>query len=249
MAGYVDPFGRSLVAGGRIDEGVDPTIRGPIRAVGDAVVETVTHFSGFGTYVAYRLTSGPLAGRRIFISEGIRPHVKTGQRVAAGQVIATGTGAIETGWAGGPRGAFLPVANRAQGGNYTEGKVTAAGRDFLAFMKSVGVNPGPGGKPGKATGVNARPAAAEAAANSGGGLNIDIPSPGDLVTGALNAFFGGFFDQLKTDASKILLTIGLIGLGAVLAFAGFNQLAGGAPMRAAKTAGKTAVKAAATKTA
>jgi murein DD-endopeptidase MepM/ murein hydrolase activator NlpD len=100
------------------------------------------------------------------------------------------------------------------------------------------------------TGVNARPAAADAAKLAGGGgLNIDIPSPGDLVTGALNVFFGGFFDQLKTDASKILLTIGLIGLGAVLAFAGFNQLAGGAPMRAAKTAGKTAVKAAATKTA
>jgi hypothetical protein len=253
---YINPFAGSLVAGGRIDEGLDPTIRGPIRAVGDAVVETVTHFSGFGTYVAYRLLNGPKAGQRIFISEGIVPHVRPGQRVKAGQVIATGTGAIETGWAGGPRGAFLPVANKAQGGDYTEGKVTAAGRDFLQFMLALGTNPGPGGKPssggggvsgavsgglkavGQATGVTAVAGAAEdaagAAAGAAGGL------AGDAASAAVNAIW----DAIAPNASKAALYVVLVGGGVFLLVAGIARATGAHPVAAtadrAKTAAKTA---------
>jgi hypothetical protein len=141
--GYVNPFHGSLVRGGRVDEGLDPVIDGPIRAIGRAKVEAVRQFSGFGTYVAYRLLDGPQAGKRIYISEGIVPHVKPGQTVNAGQVIATGTGAIETGWAGGPTGSFLPVANKAQGGNYTEGAVTGPGKSFNAFLRRLGAHAGP----------------------------------------------------------------------------------------------------------
>lgn len=140
--GYVNPFAGSLVHGGRIDEGLDPTIKGPIRAVGNAKVVAVKRYSGFGDYVVYQLLDGSMAGHRIYISEGIVPHVHVGQTVKAGQVIATGTGAIETGWAG-PGPTFLPEANKAQGGNYTEGKVTDAGRRFNDFLKKLNVHAGP----------------------------------------------------------------------------------------------------------
>lgn len=62
------------------------------------------------------------------------------------------------------------------------------------------------------------------------------------VSAALDTFFGGFFDQLKSDAGKILLTVGLVALGAALTFAGVNRMAGGAPVRAAKSAGRAAAR-------
>jgi hypothetical protein len=250
---YVNPFSGSLVSGGRIDEGLDPTIRGPIRAVGDAVVETVTHFSGFGTYVAYRLLTGPKAGQRIFISEGIVPHVRAGQRVKAGQVIATGTGAIETGWAGGPRGAFLPVANKAQGGDYTEGKVTAAGRDFLQFMLGLGTNPGPGGKPGSGGGVTGAvsgaagavgDAAGAAAGAVGGAADAAAGAVGGVAGDAASAAVNAIWDAIAPNASKAALYVVLVGGGVFLLVAGIARATGAHPVAAtadrAKAAAKTA---------
>lgn len=140
--GYYNPFQGSLVKGGRIDEGLDPTIQGPIRAIGDGKVVAVKHYSGFGAYLVYELTGGSMAGHRVYISEGIRPQVSTGQTLKGGQIIAQGTGAIETGWAG-PGPTYLPTANKAQGGNYVEGAVTAAGRSFDDFLKMLGVHAGP----------------------------------------------------------------------------------------------------------
>lgn len=137
--GYVNPFGKSLVAPGRIDEGVDPTIRGPIRAIGDAKVVALQHnFYKGQPYLVYQLTAGPHAGRYVYVSELITPHVQPGQTVRAGQVIATGNGAIETGWAGGAQGGYMPQANRAQGGDYTEGKVTGPGQSFALLLERLG---------------------------------------------------------------------------------------------------------------
>jgi hypothetical protein len=257
---YVNPFSGSLVSGGRIDEGLDPTIRGPIRAVGDAVVETVTHFSGFGTYVAYRLLNGPKAGQRIFIAEAIVPHVRTGQRVKAGQVIATGTGAIETGWAGGPRGAFLPVANKAQGGSYTEGKVTAAGRDFLQFMLGLGTNPGPGGKPGGGGGVAGAAGAVAGAASDAAGAVAGAAGAVAGAPGAVAGAVGGAAEaeatrlvkamvnvvwnaattpkpgQAASPAVKAVVSVVLVAGGVGLLVIGINRAVGGGPGRLVKSA-------------
>jgi hypothetical protein len=141
--GYVNPFGSSLKGPGRVDEGVDPVIQGPIRAIGDAKVVNISHnFYKGQPYIVYQLANGPHAGKYVYVSELVTPHVKVGQTVRAGDVIATGNGAIETGWAGGPQGGYLPVANRAQGGSYTEGKVTGAGRSFAGLLKQLGANAG-----------------------------------------------------------------------------------------------------------
>jgi len=137
---YVDPFGSSLKAPGRIDEGVDPTIHGSIKAIGNAKVVALQHnFYKGQPYLVYQLTDGPHRGKYVYVSELIDPHVKPGQTVRAGQTIATGHGAIETGWAGGAKGSFLPLANRAQGGNYTEGLATGHGKSFAQFLRSLGV--------------------------------------------------------------------------------------------------------------
>lgn len=137
--GYVNPFAGARVGQSRVDQGVDYTIHGPIRAIADAKVVFKGNYQGFGQYVVYKLTSGPHAGRHVYISEGIVPHVKVGQTVKAGQPIATGTGGIETGWAQ-PGGGYLPMAKVT--GGYSEGQRTAAGDSFNRLMVSLGVVPG-----------------------------------------------------------------------------------------------------------
>lgn len=142
-SGYVAPWSHhSKVADGRIDEGTDPTIANghPIRAIGNAKVVALHHnFYGSTPYLVYELLDGPRKGQRVYVSEYFNPTVKPGQRVRAGQAVGTGTGrAIETGWAGGAQGNWLPLANKAQGGNYTEGAQTNAGKDFARFLQSLG---------------------------------------------------------------------------------------------------------------
>lgn len=141
---YADPFGRAKVQKGRIDQGVDFTGRGPILAVGDALITDVAaHGSGWadkpggGAYVEYRLTGGPNKGKYIFVAEDIRPHVRKGQRVKAGQRIASfvaGAGrSIETGWAAGSG------RHAAAHGHYVEGQATPEGNSFDDFLKAVGL--------------------------------------------------------------------------------------------------------------
>lgn len=143
LSGYVNPFGDSLASGGRIDEGVDPTIQGPIAAIGNAKIVNLSYnFYKNEPYLVYQLLDGVHKGKYVYVSELITPQVKQGDTVKAGQTIAWGHGAIETGWAGGSSGSYLPLANKAQGGPYTEGMVTTAGQSFVAFLKSLGVKGG-----------------------------------------------------------------------------------------------------------
>lgn len=138
---YVHPL--PGVKQGRTDQGVDfaPSKGTKIRAIGDAVVAFIGRYQGFGTYVAYRLTSGRLKGTTIFLAEGIDLRVKVGQRLKAGQTVAVATGAsmgIEMGFAQGS-GTFLPLA-KVEGG-YTEGQVTAPGKRFARLLTVLGSNP------------------------------------------------------------------------------------------------------------
>lgn len=87
---YVSPV-PSNVKVKRLDHGVDyqgnPGQR--IVAIGNAVVDAVkSDPSGYGTVVYYTLTDGPHAGQQIFVGHA-RPDVKPGQKLSAGDQVAT----------------------------------------------------------------------------------------------------------------------------------------------------------------
>jgi murein DD-endopeptidase MepM/ murein hydrolase activator NlpD len=148
--GYVSPFTGAQVSQSRVDMGVDYGISGPIRAVGNSVVVFVGQIGGFGNYLAYQLTTGPYAGKYIYVSEHMTPIVTVGQHLAAGQVIAMGSGGIETGWAQGAAGGYMTLAKVTGGwdsGLDSENAVTAAGLSFDRFMRALGVQAGTVGGP------------------------------------------------------------------------------------------------------
>jgi hypothetical protein len=137
--GYVSPFSTSYVVG-RTDMGVDLCLQAgaPIRAVGSGVVMgIIPNWYEGQPYIWYELTSGPDAGRFVYVAEEINHLARAGQKVSAGQTIARfaprGT-CIETGWsaAGGET-----LAQATTG--YKEGQVTVAGVSFARFLMSLGV--------------------------------------------------------------------------------------------------------------
>lgn len=136
--GYVNPFARAKVQKGRIDQGVDYTGRGPIVALGDAIITDVARagagWSGRGAYVEYKLTSGSLAGKSIYLAEDIIPKVRKGQRVKAGKTIATfaPTGSIESGVALG-KGTRQAAAHAG----YQEGHPTNLGQQFDQLLSQL----------------------------------------------------------------------------------------------------------------
>ncbi len=131
-AGYVSPFVSATQ--GRIDQGVDFTGVGPILAVGDAQI-LATGAPGWpeGGGVLYRLLDGPAAGQTIFVNEGVQATVRAGERVSAGQQIATFVpgGSIEMGFAD---AAGTPLSHA----EYHEGDETVWGRKMAAFLAELG---------------------------------------------------------------------------------------------------------------
>jgi murein DD-endopeptidase MepM/ murein hydrolase activator NlpD len=131
-AEYVSPF--VSAAEGRIDQGVDFTGTGPILAVGDAEI-LATGAPGWpeGGGVLYRLLDGPAAGQVIFVNEGVEANVKAGDRVSAGQQIATFVpgGSIEIGFAD-ANGTPLSHAE------YQEGDETVWGGKMAVFLGELG---------------------------------------------------------------------------------------------------------------
>jgi murein DD-endopeptidase MepM/ murein hydrolase activator NlpD len=131
-AGYVNPFVSATQ--GRIDQGVDFTGAGPILAVGDAQI-LATGAPGWpeGGGVLYRLLDGPAAGQTIFVYEGVQAAVKPGQRVSAGQQIASfvAGGSIEMGFAD-------ASGNPLSHAEYQEGDETVWGRKMAVFLSELG---------------------------------------------------------------------------------------------------------------
>jgi murein DD-endopeptidase MepM/ murein hydrolase activator NlpD len=131
-AEYVSPFVSATQ--GRIDQGVDFTGAGPIMAVGDAQI-LATGAPGWpeGGGVLYRLLDGPEAGRVIFVYEGVQATVHAGERVSAGQQIASFVegGSIEMGFAdeGG-----VPLSHA----EYSEGVETIWGHRMADFLSGLG---------------------------------------------------------------------------------------------------------------
>jgi murein DD-endopeptidase MepM/ murein hydrolase activator NlpD len=133
---YVNPFSYSSdLFVGRVDQGVDFTGAGPIVAIGDALV-LKTGAPGWPEEggVLYELLDGPLKGAVIFVYEGVDPTVQPGQRVSAGDQIATFRpgGSIEMGLAD---SAGVPLSHA----EYFEGKVTQSGLQMLSLLQSLGV--------------------------------------------------------------------------------------------------------------
>jgi hypothetical protein len=123
--------------------GSAPTRSGGI-AIGDAeIVGDGGHGWPGGHYLAYKLLSGPHAGRFVYVAEAIEPLVSAGQHVKAGDHIARfGPDAapghspgIETGWSS--ETLNLTWAKKTTG--YHEGDKTPAGKAFCRFLHSLGV--------------------------------------------------------------------------------------------------------------
>jgi len=137
---YRNPFTGEQPYVGRTDMGVDLCLSPgePIHAVGDGVVTgIIRNWDGHEPYVWYQLTSGPSAGRYVYVAEQITGLPSIGQTLHAGDVIARyakkGT-CIETGWSA----ADGETQAQATTG-YTEGEVTVAGVSFARFLISLGV--------------------------------------------------------------------------------------------------------------
>ncbi len=109
MAGYGALVGGSAAFAGE-DQGIDFTGPGPVYALGNGVVtrrvDSGSGWPGQGAVLVYRLTSGPGAGRYVYVSEDFAPRadLKVGSRVTKGDVLGQATGSglapgIEVGYA------------------------------------------------------------------------------------------------------------------------------------------------------
>jgi len=101
MTGYVNPIGPGLQPA-RVDMGVDYTGSGPLYALGDGQIVNVNN-SGWpgGRFIGLKLDNG----QYVYYAENVIPHVTVGQRVNAGQLVATAIGTYpftEVGWAAPP---------------------------------------------------------------------------------------------------------------------------------------------------
>jgi hypothetical protein len=149
--GYQNPLRdvRSLRAE-RIDQGVDYGGSGPVYAIGDGVVTNTTN-SGWpgGTFISYRLTDGPAAGRYVYVAENVVPAVSVGQAVTADTVLGTLVDAapdMETGWANPPGlgDALAGASGQWNAQTDSQSLPTAYGANFSQLLAALGAPPGTG---------------------------------------------------------------------------------------------------------
>ena len=135
---YCDPF-RSVakLAPERIDQGVDYAGAGPIYAIGPGTIDVYRNRddSGWpgGTFVSYKVTAGPAAGKVVYLAENIDldPKLKSGSYVFNGTVLGTLVDASpnsEIGW--GVAGAGYT----AEFSCYVEGCSTSLGFNFNELL-------------------------------------------------------------------------------------------------------------------
>lgn len=145
---YANPLAGAKVTPERIDQGVDYAGTGTIAAIGDAVVTAVFPYGSKGSgwpnggYVEYQLTNGPDAGAFIYAAEGVRPTVKVGQKVSAGQTIASLVPGASTGIETGLGSGIGTQTWASQHGGYVEGQLTGAGAWFSSLLAQLGAQPG-----------------------------------------------------------------------------------------------------------
>ncbi len=142
-SGYANPL-RSVAALNpeRVDQGVDYSGYGPIYAIGDGLVLSTSN-GGWpgGTYIAYKLTSGPAAGLTVYAAEDIYPSVSVGETVTPDTVLGTlyeGPEGMETGWADGGIGTTMAYG----AGQFSGSNSTAFGYNFSSLLASLGAPSG-----------------------------------------------------------------------------------------------------------
>ena len=116
-------------------------------------------FGPGGAFIGITLDAGPFAGLSYFVAEDVKPAVRVGDHVRAGQVIAVmygGPAGIETGWASGrgdePLAAALGQQNkRGDPGGWS----SAAGISFDRVLVSTGTERHPAGHQGARQDVRA----------------------------------------------------------------------------------------------
>jgi hypothetical protein len=145
---YVDPLSHvSGLTPERIDMGVDYAGAGPVLALGDGTVFN-TRGAGWpgGSFIGITLANGPYAGLSYFVAEDVKPAVKVGDHVRAGQEIGVmyrGAAGIETGWAAGHGDEPLAAALGQQDRHGDPGGWTsAAGLSFDRVLVSTGTPSG-----------------------------------------------------------------------------------------------------------
>jgi hypothetical protein len=114
---------------GRIDQGQDIATNpgGPVTAPGDGVVVAVhNNPGGFGeNYPVVRFTTGPLAGRTVYIGH-THSALKVGDTFKAGQTLShTGYGTPKEGNARTPGWAEIGLASALSSGDMSAGKQIA----------------------------------------------------------------------------------------------------------------------------
>jgi hypothetical protein len=155
-AGYANPLrGVSGLTPERIDQGVDYNGIGPVFAIGDGVVlSTVNGGWPGGTFITYKLESGPAAGLVVYVAEDLVPRVYIGEQVTPSTVVGdmyAGWSGIETGWADGSLGDTMAMV----AGQFAGWNSTAYGWNFDQLLVSLGApsgilqnNPASGAVPG-----------------------------------------------------------------------------------------------------
>jgi hypothetical protein len=155
VSGYTNPLAKiSNLVPERIDQGVDYDGSGPLLALGNGVVtgDSGAGWPGNGG-VIYKLSDGPYAGKLVYYFENLIAKVSVGDKITAGQQVATMTGAIEVGWASGNGTEALAAAlgqNALETGQGTDPGdcQSACGRNFNALLVALGaVSGGPGSGP------------------------------------------------------------------------------------------------------
>ena len=143
---YCSPF-RAItnLRAERVDQGVDYGGSGFIYALGPGQIDLYRNRndSGWpgGTFVSYKMSAGPAAGKTIFLAENIdlNPALSTGSFVYAGTVIGTLVNAspdCEIGW--GVAGAGYAASHSC----YVEGCTTALGINFNEMLVCLGTKSG-----------------------------------------------------------------------------------------------------------
>lgn len=138
--GCVNPFTDPRWGLSRTDQGVDysSTVPLPVYAICGGIIQGV-HAHGWpqGNFIYYKINDGPpeLVGKCIYVAENLSNLPTVGEKVVAGQQIATtvpGSPNTEWGWAA---GAGAP-STRYNGDK--DGTAEPGGKAFARFIKSLG---------------------------------------------------------------------------------------------------------------
>jgi hypothetical protein len=149
--GAADNYGNPMraIAGltpERVDEGVDYAGSGPVYALGDGVVTSTAGSWPDGTFISYRLTDGPAAGKMVYVAENVTPAVKVGQTVTVNTVVGVLHDAypdMEIGWAADKWGdTMAAVSGQWTSADDAASLPTAYGVNFNDLLVSLGAPSG-----------------------------------------------------------------------------------------------------------